>query len=396
MSQALKSAIGKVLFLVCALVAVFLAAGRQEAFALTSADFWMVRGEQTRTATPELGYEVEIVSVERVENGVELFVKAWDAGLPIGFGSDGTVEIERFRVLNPPTRVPTGATEPRVSEDGFEYLVPVYVEDVESARLRVIEDAIDTISTKQPGGVNIEEGKVGRTTTIVYGSDTDGVVSKSDNVWATAHGAVSGTATTNETSRNVQPNDFATPTYYIDRSFFLFDTSAIPDTDEITAATLSVYAGASGADANSFSWGLVGATPATDGTIVGGDYDDCGSTEMTARYTEASVTDSAYKDMTLDADGLANLDAAGWSQFCLRGSRDLDNSAPTGRNYRVWHFADSVGTTNDPKLTLEHAAGPEPEWSALPETLQGQVAIVLVWAFFALATGWMTYKAITI
>src|SRR3990167_992251 len=52
--------------------------------------------------------EVEILSLEKIEvngqSGVQIFAKAWKDGKQLGFG-DGTVEIERFRIFNPPIMV---------------------------------------------------------------------------------------------------------------------------------------------------------------------------------------------------------------------------------------------------------------------------------------------------
>jgi len=55
-------------------------------------------------------FEIEIVSeIKKIEvkeqSGIEYFAKAWRNGKQVGFGKDGSVEIERFRVFNPPILV---------------------------------------------------------------------------------------------------------------------------------------------------------------------------------------------------------------------------------------------------------------------------------------------------
>jgi len=47
--------------------------------------------------------KIEVMRMKKRERGVEVFARAWDSnGNPIGFGKDGTVEIERFIIINPP------------------------------------------------------------------------------------------------------------------------------------------------------------------------------------------------------------------------------------------------------------------------------------------------------
>ena len=52
------------------------------------------------------GLTVEIQSVNKIEGGIEVFARAWKGAQQVGFGNDGTVEIERFRIFNPPVLVP--------------------------------------------------------------------------------------------------------------------------------------------------------------------------------------------------------------------------------------------------------------------------------------------------
>ena len=50
------------------------------------------------------GFDIEVVGeITQVPNGgIQLFAKASENGNPVGFGKDGTVEIERFKIYNPP------------------------------------------------------------------------------------------------------------------------------------------------------------------------------------------------------------------------------------------------------------------------------------------------------
>ena len=65
------------------------------------------KGEYTNT---QYGVKVAIIGeVKEIningQSGIELFAKAWRGDKQLGFGKDGSVEIERFRIFNPPILV---------------------------------------------------------------------------------------------------------------------------------------------------------------------------------------------------------------------------------------------------------------------------------------------------
>ena len=48
----------------------------------------------------------EVTEINEIKGGVEMFVRAWgEKDKQIGFGEDGSVDIERFRFFNPPVYV---------------------------------------------------------------------------------------------------------------------------------------------------------------------------------------------------------------------------------------------------------------------------------------------------
>ena len=50
--------------------------------------------------------DIEILEVKVIEEGIEVLARAWGIdGDVIGFGKDGSVEIERFKIYNPPILV---------------------------------------------------------------------------------------------------------------------------------------------------------------------------------------------------------------------------------------------------------------------------------------------------
>ena len=55
-------------------------------------------------------YHIEVQSITQIPEGVRIFARAWQGSEPVGFGTDGSVEIERFNFINPPVMVPDGTT----------------------------------------------------------------------------------------------------------------------------------------------------------------------------------------------------------------------------------------------------------------------------------------------
>lgn len=319
--------------------------------------------------------EIEIVEVNIIDGGVEVFARAWRDGVQIGFGKDGTVDIERFRIFNPPILVddPNGniiRQSQYEDPDTGEIITHQRVlrEDPEEALIQVIEHNISVMDTKDD--TNIISGKRGNTTSTFYPdphpetTTVDGEiryeVSKGTESYATARAKTTGTYS----------NDGATnPWLYLGhtqdatawriyRSKALFDTSSI-GSDSVTSATLSVY-GTSIVSNNSDSdgWSVVSATMASSDTaLTTADYDitTFGSTSF-GSVTFASFSTSAYNDISLNASGLSNINGSGVSRFGFLTTNDLSATQPSGSNRRIAWAVDQTGTAQDPKLVVEHTA----------------------------------------
>lgn len=203
--------------------------------------------------------------------------------------------------------------------------------------------------------------KVGLTVTTVYPdpntetTTVDGMVTATSTVFATVRNATTGTPndTATTTGSDVQCSTFS-GTYYFGRGFFLFDTSAIPDSDTIDSAVFSQYTTGSYSDADSTTFECVETSPASNTAIAAGDYDNFTNTSGGNR---ALYNTTGYKDITLNATGEGWISKTGVTKLGIIGGRDLNNSAPTGLNRDVFYFADQSGTSNDPKLAVTHSGG---------------------------------------
>lgn len=145
---------------------------------------------------------------------------------------------------------------------------------------------------------------------------------------------------------------------YLYRGIFTFDTSALTADATISAATFSVYGSNKGNQHGSMDLVVVAATPASDNAIIDADYSTLGSTVFgTIAY--ASLSTSAYNNVTLDANGQANISKTGISKFATTSNWDATSTyggswVSDSFNFLNGYYADQSGTSLDPKLTVTY------------------------------------------
>ena len=185
----------------------------------------------------------------------------------------------------------------------------------------------------------------------------DGQIGHGSASWAAVRSAASGSqAKSNNSAIDVQASKETA--YFITRGFFLFDTSAIGDSDTITAATLSLYATAvtNNDDDGDDYLALVSSAPATNTNLITSDYNDVGATEYGSVPDIGSLTTGAYNVITLTEAGRETISKTGVSKFAVREGHDFDDAAPVANNTVTVSSADHAGTSQDPKLTVTYTA----------------------------------------
>ncbi|MBI4118588.1 MAG: fibronectin type III domain-containing protein [Parcubacteria group bacterium] len=340
-----------------------------------------VKGEQiakikTIPRTERGDYAIEVVDMKARKGGVEVFAKAWDKnGNQIGFGKDGTVEIERFVMINPPVLVddPNG---PIVREWQEEDLVTKEI-TTKTRKLRedpkeaLLQDLAHTLSVKKEKYASgyIIKGKIGNTTTTIRpdphpeSTTVDGYVGNSGSTFSTVRDASTGDEVTDSTtSNNIEVTSLSGATYYIKRGAFLFDDGDAIGSDDVTSATLTFYGNGDGINnADTVNMVVVASTPASDTALGTADFDQFGTTQYgSMAHSSWVTTGGTANDITINGTGISAIESAatgsGIIKFGVRTSIDVNNSAPTGFNNITSYHADQTGTTNDPKLVVEHSA----------------------------------------
>ena len=307
--------------------------------------------------------EIEIVETNIINSGIEVFARAWQDGQQIGFGADGSVDIERFRIINPPVLVPDDngnvpVEQAAIPEMGVEQTTYHYREDPEEAVLQVLERNISGLKNKHDDK-KIVPGKIGQTTTTVYAGANDGYVFDAEPTWAGVRSAGGQGSSFTATILAVQASRESASNWIIYRSPMPFNTSAVGG-DTVSSAVLYFTPqtkDSSGSDNQSVCLDLVTTiTPAT------GDYaiSNWATTDQASRVAFGTMSVDTETSLSLNATGISNINGSGTTNFGFRASYDMDNTTPTdpGGNMRIFPYAsEQSGTTRDPRLVIEHAAG---------------------------------------
>ncbi len=335
------------------------------------------------------GLTIDVVEVEQTADEVAVYARAWRDGEQLGFGADGSVDIERFVIQNPPLLVsdPNGKHE-RVSVDEItdEVSVERFREDAKAALQQVVAEAA---AMGGKTGTKIEQGKVGQTTYTFYPDahaethTVDGEIQTWDDNFNTAHDLSSANSWTidDDNDINVQVS-YRTGAYHwrIRRGVTSFKTDSIPSGHTIDSATVSVYLTHNlnttlGGDTTDYL-GLVqvkGDQMVSDTAVSTADFDQIGDaidnpTLGAAKTYASTMTTGQYTDIALNATGLGWIArasevkpagaTAGITYLGWRAGADIedDTSDFSGtdleRQTYIFASADIAGTTQDPKLVV--------------------------------------------
>jgi hypothetical protein len=318
-------------------------------------------GEHITTKFGDIRFEVE--SIEPIDGGVQIFARAWEDGVQVGFGADGTVDIERFRFFNPPVLVDD--SQGGILIESYDEIAGTttkrYVR--EDPKEAIIQALSRTISVAGRNGVNIITGKRGNTISTFYSGSGDGTVAKSSATWAGARDSGTGSSITTDTMRYLMGDSDSASSYTVSRAFFPIDTSGLPDGDTISAATFSIYQ--EGAGSGDRSVGLIQTSQTSPTALDSDDFVAMTINTPTEGATRVSCTSVGYKDFTLNASGRGWISNTGYTLLGTRMAKDIDNTSPGSgvRNYARFYHSEEAGSASDPVFVVTHSA---PSATAIP------------------------------
>ncbi len=190
-------------------------------------------------------------------------------------------------------------------------------------------------------------------TLTVYSISSDGYIYKSGSTYSTVQGALTGTINSTATYITIgqrKQSGIPTSTYYVYRGFVFFNTSALPSNAYLDNATLSLY---KKDDYSSTDFDITiqngqptyPHNPMQTGDYFRNYYSGNGGTLGTSRFT------SGYNAITMS--NLNWINKTGITKLCLRSSRDISGTAPTGNEYVNVYSNEFLGM-NPPRLVINY------------------------------------------
>ena len=187
----------------------------------------------------------------------------------------------------------------------------------------------------------------------------DGKVAASDATWNTVHDATTGTAADSDTSEYCIAGDNS-GTYVIHRMFMPIDTSTLPAGASISAASLFIKSGPT-VSGSGITIGLVQTDQASTATLADADFNNCGAVDSpTEGATRVNVTTAdTWYELVLNATGISWIvnDEVNATKLGIRGSNDLDDTAPAAYYYANFHMLENATEANRPYLAITYTIG---------------------------------------
>src|SRR3990167_3365460 len=188
----------------------------------------------------------------------------------------------------------------------------------------------------------------------------DGNVAFSNADWATAWG--------NSVALDIIRDDSTvelarvTTAKRIDRVIFGFNTGVtVPDTDTVSATTITIRVNTL-SDLDDDGTGYIAATamsaaPASATAITDTDYALITATARTENKDLDAISTGADNVWTFNATGLTGVSKTGITWMMFRDGHDIENNNPNDTSgITSMAMAETTGTTDDPLLTVTHAA----------------------------------------
>lgn len=155
----------------------------------------------------------------------------------------------------------------------------------------------------------------------------------------------------------------AASSHWISRMFMPCDTSGLPDTATVTAASffgkLNSYAEA-GTPGSAMNIGIVG--PTTQGaftTLVEADYSQCGSINSPTAYSTAADlhawSTTVYNEIVLNAAGISAISLTGYTPLGFRIKADIDDTDPGITKSGEWHIEPQSVSAKKPYLAVTYS-----------------------------------------
>jgi hypothetical protein len=189
-----------------------------------------------------------------------------------------------------------------------------------------------------------------------YGETADGHIYGYSTVYSNARATSTSCDSSAIGARLGQNYDGSGYTVY--RAYVSFDTSVIPDDVSVTSAKLYLCASldmsSTDFDITVYRYNWSESLCDSREANYDGAYGGSATLEGTLRKTSAGWSPGTYYNMDVSP---ARINVSGDTKYSVVSSRDVSANTPTGYEYVDFYTADQAGTTQDPYLVIEIAAG---------------------------------------
>jgi|GEM_PF-6427855 len=192
-------------------------------------------------------------------------------------------------------------------------------------------------------------------------TSVDGYLFWSGNdIWSNAVGAATGTARDTEdyAYSYVSTSNTSDQFSSVYRPILVFDTSDLPSGLSISGSTITLRGTNSYTTLGTPTIIIVSSAPASDGSLVAGDYDSLGTTSLANEIAEGSWNSSGDNVFTLNETGIAAIDDAGASKFGSRLKCDpSDKPTWVASKAMGFQFYCADYGSNKPALAVTYSTG---------------------------------------
>lgn len=262
-------------------------------------------------------------------------------------------QVDPHRIfVHPPTMVHDGTFTTITNRFGHSVDLPNSREDPLEAYYQALEHSLTV--APNPLGWNTNG-----TVTTVFSATGDGYVISRDDAGLTYAAARNGTGApidTFTTEPDIYLGQQLNPNPQINLVYFRFDTSTIGAGQTVSAVDASLWGVF---DGGTQAFTLEMRTYDYGAALTSADYQP-GATyaalPLLASKTSATMASGSYNLFTDSGLFPDAIQVAGFTGIVVGSSRFAGNNAPAGAEYWGVASADEVGTVNDPKLVITHAA----------------------------------------
>jgi hypothetical protein len=189
-------------------------------------------------------------------------------------------------------------------------------------------------------------------TITLYSSSNDGYIYASNAAYLTAHNSATGTIDSTSSSISIGQRR-ASGTYTVYRGFLYFNTSQIPSNAIIDSAKVGLYK-ISDYSTTDFQITIQDGQPTyPHSPMQTGDYSMMHYLGNGGSLNTASFK-AGYNDITMTSAGLGWINRTSWTKLCLRSSRDITPTSPTGDEYVTVTSNEFTGIGCQPRLVIAY------------------------------------------